>query len=140
MCYVLTYMQYVLIMKVICILHKLNLILRIFGNFNNKYSWILQEECQLYLNRLIDTVTRVRFIWFLQFTYLTDSFLYICVCACSVCLTLCDPMDCSPTDSSVHGIFQDTGVKYCHFYRVLPGNCPPGIFPTQGSNLPNVIF
>ena len=22
------------------------------------------------------------------------------------CLTLCDPMDCSPTDSSIHGIFQ----------------------------------
>lgn len=29
-------MQYVLIMKIICILHKLNIILRIFGNFNNK--------------------------------------------------------------------------------------------------------
>ena len=29
--------------------------------------------------------------------------------ACSVtqlCLTLCDPMDCSPPGSSVHGIFQ----------------------------------
>ena len=23
-----------------------------------------------------------------------------------LCLTLCDPMDCSPTGSSVHGIFQ----------------------------------
>ena len=51
-------MQYVLIMKIICILHKLNIILRIFGNFNNKYSLILKEECQLYLNRLIDTVTQ----------------------------------------------------------------------------------
>ena len=31
------------------------------------------------------------------------------VCACSVaqvCLTLCDPLDCSPPASSVHGIFQ----------------------------------
>ena len=31
------------------------------------------------------------------------------VCACSVaqlCLTLCDPMDCSPPSSSVHGISQ----------------------------------
>ena len=27
----------------------------------------------------------------------------LCVC---VCLTLCDPMDCSPLGSSVHGIFQ----------------------------------
>ena len=28
-----------------------------------------------------------------------------CVCAQS-CPTLCDPVDCSPPDSSVHGIFQ----------------------------------
>ena len=28
-----------------------------------------------------------------------------CVCVQS-CLTLCDPMDCSPPGSSVHGIFQ----------------------------------
>ena len=33
----------------------------------------------------------------------------MCVCLCSVrqlCLTVCDPMDCSPLDFSVHGIFQ----------------------------------
>ena len=33
----------------------------------------------------------------------------VCVCVCSVpqsCLTLCDPMDCSPPGSSVHGVFQ----------------------------------
>ena len=33
----------------------------------------------------------------------------VCVCVCSVgqlCSTLCDPMDCSPSDSFVHGIFQ----------------------------------
>ena len=33
-----------------------------------------------------------------------------CVCVCVLviqsCLTLCDPMDCSPPDSSVHGILQ----------------------------------
>ena len=31
------------------------------------------------------------------------------MCACSVaqsCLTVCDPIDCSPSGSSVHGIFQ----------------------------------
>ena len=48
------------------------------------------------------------------FTFLSFSFLF-CVCvhvhthACSVgqlCLTLCDPMDCSLPGSSVHGIFQ----------------------------------
>ena len=44
------------------------------------------------------------------------------------CLTFCDPMDCSPPGSSVHGIFQprNTGVG-CHFLL-------QGIFPSQGSN------
>ena len=35
---------------------------------------------------------------------------YVCICVCAklllLCLTLCDPMDCSPPDSSVHGILQ----------------------------------
>ena len=33
----------------------------------------------------------------------------VCVCVCKsmqLCLTLCDPMDCSPPGSSVHGILQ----------------------------------
>ena len=31
----------------------------------------------------------------------------VCVCVCAQsCLTLCDPMDCSPPGSSVHGISQ----------------------------------
>ena len=44
------------------------------------------------------------------------------------CLTLCDPMDCSQTGSSVHEIFPGkvTGVGY-HFLL-------QGIFPTRGSN------
>ena len=45
-----------------------------------------------------------------------------------LCLTLCDPMDCSPPASSIHGIFPDknTGVGW-HFLI-------QGIFLTQGSN------
>ena len=36
-----------------------------------------------------------------------DQFLTLCVCLVTqLCLTLCDPMDCSPLDSSVHGILQ----------------------------------
>ena len=38
--------------------------------------------------------------------YLLDM---LCVCVCLVarsCLTLCDPMDCIPPGSSVHGILQ----------------------------------
>ena len=56
-----------------------------------------------------------------------------CLCmhakSLQLCLTLYDPMDCSPPGSSVHGYFpgKTTGVD-CHFLL-------QGIFPTQGSNL-----
>ena len=46
-----------------------------------------------------------------------------------LCLTLCDPMDCSPTGSSVHGILQS---------RILEWVAIPfsrGIFLTWGSNM-----
>ena len=59
----------------------------------------------------------------------------VCVCACAhthnkslqLCPTLCDPVDRSPTDSFIQGIFQNTGVG-C--YGLLQG-----IFPTQGLNM-----
>ena len=51
----------------------------------------------------------------------------LCVCACSAtqsCWTLCNPVDCSPPGSSVHGTFQavNTGVG-CPF--LLQGIFPP---------------
>ena len=51
----------------------------------------------------------------------------LCLVAQS-CPTLCDPMDCSPPGSSVHGDSpgKNTGVG-CH-------SLLQGIFPTQGSN------
>ena len=54
-----------------------------------------------------------------------------CAVLCFVaqsCPTLCDPMDCSPPDPSLHGASsgKNTGVG-CH--AILQG-----IFPTQGSN------
>ena len=38
---------------------------------------------------------------------------------CSACLTLCDPVDCSPPGSSVHGILQATALEWVavHFSR-----------------------
>ena len=44
------------------------------------------------------------------------------------CPTLCDPVDCSPPGSSVHGILQARILEWVaiSFSR--------GIFPTQGSN------
>ena len=54
----------------------------------------------------------------------------LCVCLVSQsCLSLCDPMNCSPPGSSVHGDSpgKNTGVG-CHALL-------QGIFPTEGSNL-----
>ena len=54
---------------------------------------------------------------------------YMYVCVCSViqsCLTLCDPVNNSPPDSSLHGIFQARILEWvCHFIL---------LFLTQGSN------
>ena len=44
------------------------------------------------------------------------------------CPTLCNPMDCSPLGSSVHGILRARILEWgCHFLL-------KEIFPTQGSN------
>ena len=45
------------------------------------------------------------------------------------CPTLCDPMDCSPSGSSVCGILQARILKWVAIPFIQ------GIFPTQGSNL-----
>ena len=44
------------------------------------------------------------------------------------CLTLCDPMDCSPPGSSVHGDSPGKNTEVS-FHALLQG-----IFPTQGLN------
>ena len=70
-----------------------------------------------------------------SWTWLSDyTTTYVCVCVyggglvTKLCLTPCDPIDCSPPGSSVHGDSpgKSTGVG-CHFL-------PQGIFPTEGSN------
>ena len=45
-----------------------------------------------------------------------------------LCLTLCDPMDCSPPGFSIHGIFQAIVLEWIaiSFSRELPD---PGIEP-----------
>ena len=52
--------------------------------------------------------------------------LIICCCYFKLCMTLCDPMDCSLSGSSVRRIFlgQITGV-HCHFLlqRLFPTHC-----------------
>ena len=55
--------------------------------------------------------------------------MHVCVCSgAQSCPTLCDPMDCSPPGSSVHGILQATilGWVAISFSR---GFSDPGIEP-----------
>ena len=54
-----------------------------------------------------------------------EAYTVLCLVAQS-CPTLCNPVDCSPSGSSVHG---DTPGK-----NTRVGCPPPGIFPTQGLN------
>ena len=46
-----------------------------------------------------------------------------------LCPTLCNPMDCSPPGSLVHGIFQARVLEWVAI------SCSRGFFPTQGLNL-----
>ena len=63
-----------------------------------------------------------------------DSFIFVsielsaCVCA-QLCLTLCDPIDCSLPCSSVNGVFSSKNTEVCCHFLLQ------GIFPTQGLNL-----
>ena len=57
---------------------------------------------------------------------------YMCMCAKSFhsCPTLCDPMDCSPPGSSVHGILQTRILEWVAM--ASPGDLPdPGMEPTS---------
>ena len=63
-----------------------------------------------------------------------DSFLSLCVCVCvcvwvaQLCPTLCNPMDCSPPGSPIHGITQARYWSLLSFPR--PGDLPdPGTEP-----------
>ena len=53
---------------------------------------------------------------------------YVCVLITQSCLTLCDPLNCSPPGSSVHGILQARILEWVaiSFSRDLPD---PGIEP-----------
>ena len=55
------------------------------------------------------------------------------LCACMLnpfnCIQLCNPMDCSPLGSSVHGILQERILEWVS-HALLQGNLPhPGIKP-----------
>ena len=77
---------------------------------------------------IIDTLHGVATTWNSAFTD-SSPCLWTRLCLVSQsCLTLCDPMDCGPPGSSVHGDSpgKNTGMG-CHFLL-------QGIFPTRGLN------
>ena len=51
------------------------------------------------------SLTRI-FDWGVNTRAGRDPFIYMCVLVAQSCLSLCDPMYCSPTGFSVHGILQ----------------------------------
>ena len=69
----------------------------------------------------------------------TDTHVCACMLSLQSCLTLCDPMDCSPQGSSVHGILQTRILEWVviPFSRNFPD---PGIKPRspamQADSLP----
>ena len=87
------------------------------------------------LNLLVSCKKQKLLIWMqfgliLSFVFVIECLSVTC-CCCLVaqsCLTLCDPMDCSPPGSSVHGDSpgKNTGVGCLALLQ--------GIFPTQGLN------
>ena len=58
----------------------------------------------------------------------TNTYIHVCVLVPQLCPTLCDPMDCNPPGSSVHGILQARILEWVaiSFFRDLPN---PGIEP-----------
>ena len=56
--------------------------------------------------------------WYLAYRVIVTIFLISMLCCAKLlqsCLTLCDPLDCSPPGSSVHGILQ---AEYCHWVAI----------------------
>ena len=87
--------------------------------YRSSFIWLHLEPPSL----IIHSPSDIRYWWCSN----TDQTTVLCLVSQS-CLTLCDPMDCSPPGSSVHGDSpgKDTGVG-CHALL-------QGIFPAQGSN------
>ena len=75
--------------------------------------------------------------WVGFFNSLSLALLWLlCACVCAkslqLCPTLCDPTDCSPPGSSVHGILQARILEWTGLPYPLPEDLPdPGIKPTS---------
>ena len=67
-------------------------------------------------------------MWYIYIYVYIHTHTHICAYSLQLCLTLCDPMDCSPPGSSVHGFFTQ------EYWSGLPCR-PPGDFPHPGIEL-----
>ena len=78
-------------------------------------SSIQARDTRVTCSYFLDNLNRMLFKIFLTFIFnflsIVDLQCFRCVCAQS-CLTLCDPTDCCPPSSSVHGILQATILEW----------------------------
>ena len=102
------------------------------GIFNQQKMWRKQSPSLLFSPRI--------FVYVCIHIYKcihTDPSVYVqsLVCAKSLqtCLTLCDPMGCSPPGSYVHGIFQARTLKWATLSSRRSSRLP--IWSRQGLNL-----
>ena len=80
------------------------------------------------LNTMQKLILRMDRVENLIFQSDVDSYRFCCCCVVQLCPTLCDPMNCSPPGSSVHGDSPGKNTTAgCHAFL-------QGIFPTQGLN------
>ena len=68
----------------------------------------------------------------------TDIYIHVCVSVPQLCLTLCDPMDCNPPGSSVHGILQARILEWVAI-SFSKGSSWPGDW-TQVSHIAGRLF
>ena len=71
-------------------------------------SGIYESDSDIHISILFQILFPYRLLQNIEYSSLCYT-VGLCVCVSSVtqsCLTLCDPTDCSPPGSSVHGIFQ----------------------------------
>ena len=97
--------------------------------YNVILASVIQQTVQLYIDVYLFSFVSFLFI-FCCCPFFLKNFLFYC-CYCSVagsCLLLCDPMNCSPPGSSVHGDSPGKNTRVgCHAFL-------QEIFPTQGLN------
>ena len=94
---------------------------------------IASRRLCLQLTCLLAFMAPLYMLDFVNILFFLALFYYTCAKTFQSCQTLCEPMDCSPPGSSVHG---DSPGKYI---RVGHHALLQGIFLTQGSNLISCI-